>query len=108
MKSAAFRQVSLGLLDTGESVRGRTITPLHGGHVGRLCTAGLLDGVFGEGDERHIARWRSIKYVDHWEEEHDDGGRTIHDCERFSQELTLLYANGHTEILTHEKKKLPC
>src|SRR5882672_11419722 len=87
MKSAAYRQVSLALLHQCESVRGRPITPLHGGHVGLLCTAGLLDGVFGEGDERHIARWRSIKYKEHWEEEHDDGGRTIHDCERFSQEL---------------------
>src|SRR5258708_14508964 len=105
MKSAAFRQVSLGLLDTGESVRGRPITPLHGGHVGLLCTAGLLDGVFGEGDERHIARWRSIKYVDHWEKEHDDGGRTIQDFQRFSPELTFLYANGHPQILSPEKKK---
>jgi hypothetical protein len=108
LKSAAYRQLSLSLLHQCEDVRGRPITPLHGGHVGLLCTAGLLDGVFGDGDERHIARWRSTKYVDHWEEEHDDGGKTIHDCERFSQELTLLYANGHTEILTHEKKKPSC
>lgn len=34
---------------------GRPITPLHGGHVGLLCTAGLLNGAFGEGDERCIA-----------------------------------------------------
>ncbi len=108
LRSTAYRQLSLALLHNCEEVKGRPITPLHGGHVGLLCTAGLLDGVFGDGDERHIARWRSTKYVDHWEEEHDDGGRTIHDCERFSQELTLLYANGHTEILTHEKKKPSC
>ena len=31
---------------------GRPITPLHGGHVGLLCTAGLLNGVFGKGDSR--------------------------------------------------------
>jgi hypothetical protein len=108
LKSSAYRQVSLVLLHQTESVRGKPITPLHGGHVGLLCTAGLLDGIFGEGDERHIARWRSTKYVEHWEEESDDGGKIIHDCERFSQELTLLYVTGRTEILTHEKKKPSC
>jgi hypothetical protein len=40
---------------------GRPITLLHAGHVGLLCTAGLLNGVFGHGEERHIARWRSVK-----------------------------------------------
>jgi len=40
--------------------------------VGLLCTAGLLNGVFGEGDQLHIAHWRSVKFVDHWEEE--EGG----------------------------------
>jgi hypothetical protein len=108
LKSAAYRQVSLALLHQCENVQGRPITPLHGGHVGLLCTAGLLDGVFGDGDERHIARWRSTKYIEHWEEEGDDGSKTLHDCERFSQELTLLYATGQTAILTHEKKKPSC
>jgi hypothetical protein len=56
LNSAAYRQVSLALLHQCEDVQGRPITPLHGGHVGLLCTAGLLDGVFGDGDERHIAR----------------------------------------------------
>jgi hypothetical protein len=32
-----------------EVATGRPITPLHGGHVGLLCTAGLLNGVFGQG-----------------------------------------------------------
>jgi hypothetical protein len=32
-------------------------------HVGLLCTAGLLNGVFGEREDRHIARWRSVKHV---------------------------------------------
>ncbi len=108
MTSPAYRQLGIALLHQRGQVKGRPITPLHGGHVGLLCTAGLLDGVFGDGEERHIARWRSIKYIDHWEDEGDDGSRTIHDCERFSQELTLLYANGRTAVLTHEKKSTPC
>ena len=108
VKSQAYRQVSHVLLHPCNNVAGRPVTPLHGGHVGLLCTAGLLDGVFGQGEERHIARWRSRKYVDHWEEKGDNGETIIHDCERFTQDLTLLYQNGRTEILTHEKKKASC
>src|ERR1700741_3086776 len=71
---------------------------------GLLCTAEMLNGVFGEGENRHIARWRSVKFTDHWEEEEDDGTKILHDRERFSHELTLVFANGKTQILTHEKK----
>ena len=31
--------------------------------------------------------------------------RILHDRERFSHELTLVFANGKTQILTHEKKE---
>ena len=51
-KSAAWKQVSSTLLPREDSAKGRPITPLHGGHVGLLCTAGLLNGVFGEGEEQ--------------------------------------------------------
>ena len=71
---------------------------------GLLCTAGMLNGIFGEGEERHIAHWRSVKFTDHWEEEEEDGTKILHDRERFSHELTLVFANGRTQILTHEKK----
>src|SRR5579864_6206569 len=70
-----------------------------------LCTAGMLNGVFGEGENRHIAHWRSVKFTDHWEEEEEDGTKILHDRERFSHELTLVYSNGETQILTHEKKE---
>jgi hypothetical protein len=100
--SAAYRQVRRLLIHDHSNVRGRPLTPLHGGHVGLLCTAGLLNGVFGEGEQRHIAFWRSVKFVDHWEEE-DGDARVLHDRERFSHELTLIFSNGKTQILTHEK-----
>jgi SAM-dependent methyltransferase len=103
--SAAYRQASRILLPKQRDVRGRPLTPLHGGHVGLLCTAGMLNGVFGEGEDRHIAHWRSVKFTDHWEEEEDDGTKILHDRERFSHELTLVFANGKTQILTHEKKE---
>jgi SAM-dependent methyltransferase len=105
LESAAYRQASRILLPRQRDVRGRPLTPLHGGHVGLLCTAGMLNGVFGEGEERHIAHWRSLKFTDHWEEEEADGTRILHDRERFSHELTLVFANGKTQILTHEKKE---
>jgi hypothetical protein len=102
--SAAYRQASRILLREQSSVRGRPLTPLHGGHVGLLCTAGMLNGVFGEGEERHIAHWRSVKFTDHWEDQEPDGTILIHDRERFSHELTLIFSCGKTQILTHEKQ----
>ena len=105
LDSAAYRQASRVLLPKHTDVRGRPLTPLHGGHVGLLCTAGMLNGVFGEGADRHIAHWRSVKFTDHWEEEEESGTRIFHDRERFSHELTLVFANGRTQILTHEKKE---
>jgi hypothetical protein len=102
--SAAYRQASRILLREQSSVRGRPLTPLHGGHVGLLCTAGMLNGVFGDGEERHIAHWRSVKFTDHWEDQEPDGTILIHDRERFSHELTLIFSCGKTQILTHEKQ----
>ena len=103
--SGAYRQAARVILPKLGHARGRPLTPLHGGHVGLLCTAGMLNGVFGEGEDRHIAHWRSIKFTDHWEEAEEDGTVVLHDRERFSHELTLVYANGKTQILTHEKKE---
>ena len=106
LESAAYRQVGRVLLPKLNDVKGRPLTPLHGGHVGLLCTAGMLNGVFGEGEDRHIAHWRSVKFTDHWEEEEEDGTKILHDRERFSHELTLVFANGKTQILTHERKEV--
>lgn len=105
LDSPAYRQASRILLPRQRDVRGRPLTPLHGGHVGLLCTAGMLNGIFGEGEDRHIAHWRSVKFTDHWEEEEEDGTKILYDRERFSHELTLVFANGKTQILTHEKKE---
>ena len=105
LESAAYRQAGRVLLPKLNDVKGRPLTPLHGGHVGLLCTAGMLNGIFGAGEARHIAHWRSVKFTDHWEEEEEDGTKILHDRERFSHELTLVFANGKTQVLTHEKKE---
>ena len=101
IESSAYRQVKRILLREKGAVRGRPLTPLHGGHVGLLCTAGMLNGVFGEGDLRHVANWQSRKYTRTWQEE-DDGKDVHHTREYFTHECTLLWADGRTQVLTHE------
>ena len=97
-KSSAYRQASAILIAPQSDVSGRPLTPLHGGHVGLLCTAGMLNGVFGEGPTRHIAHWQSIKLVDKTEEE-EDGKTIIREKERFSNELTIVFVGGRIAIL---------
>ena len=103
-QSAAYRQAGRVLIREQRSIQGRPLTPLHGGHVSLLATAGMLNGVFGEGDDRHIAHWRSVKFVDHWEENEPNGTIIQHDRERFSHELSLVFSDGRTQILTHAKE----
>jgi hypothetical protein len=101
LQSAAYRQAGRVLIREHSSIKGRPLTPLHGGHVSLLATAGMLNGVFGEGEDRHIAHWRSVKFVDHWEESEPNGTLIKHDRERFSHELTLVFADGRTRTLGH-------
>jgi SAM-dependent methyltransferase len=107
LSSSAYRQAARVLIREQSDVRGRPLTPLHGGHVGLLCTAGMLNGIFGDGESRHVAHWRSVKFTDHWEEAEEDGTIVQHDRERFSHELSLIFADGETKVLTHEKKGSP-
>jgi Uncharacterised methyltransferase family (DUF6094) len=105
--SAAWQQVAPFLLPKEEVQGGRPITPLHAGHVGLLCTAGLPNGVFGQGSERHIARWRTVKSVTVFEVK-EQGFKEIHKRERFTNELALIYEDGRTLLLGEEKKKEDC
>ena len=97
--SSAWKQVGPLLSPREDVATGRPITPLHGGHVGLLCTAGLLNGVFGDKEDRHIARWRSVKHVTTFVEE-DGNTQIIHHRERWANELRLVYADGRTMKLT--------
>jgi SAM-dependent methyltransferase len=97
-KSSAYRQASAVIFAQQADVTGRPLTPLHGGHVGLLCTAGMLNGIFGEGETGHIAHWQSVKLVDKTEEE-EDGKTVIREKERFSNELTLVFATGEIATL---------
>jgi len=98
-KSSAYRQANRLLFGRQGTIEGRPLTPLHGGHIGLLCTAGMLNGIFGEGEKRHIAHWQSIKVVDHFEETSDDGTVTQRDRDRFTNRVTLVFADGRTATL---------
>jgi hypothetical protein len=104
LDSGAWANVAPMLLPKREVTGGRPITPLHGGHVGLLATAGMINGVFGKDDERHIARWRPVKYTTVTKEEDEDGNEITHTRERFSNELALVYVCGTTTILTETDK----
>jgi predicted RNA methylase len=103
-QSGAWKQAAPLLMPHEDVATGRPITPLHGGHVGLLCTAGLLNGVFGQGDDRHIARWRSVKHVTTFVEQ-DGDTEIIHHRERWANELYLVYADGKTLKLTETPAK---
>ena len=103
-QSGVWKQTTPFLMPHDDVATGRPITPLHGGHVGLLCTAGLLNGVFGQGDERHIARWRSVKHVTTFVEDEGDT-QVVHHRERWTNELRLVYADGRTLKLTETPAK---
>jgi hypothetical protein len=97
-QSAAYRQAGRILFAEPVSATGRPLTPLHAGHVGLLACSGLLNGIFGCGDQRHIAFWQAVKVVDKTEEE-EDGVITVREKERFTNELALVFSTGQVTIL---------
>lgn len=104
--SSAFRQAKRITHAPKPEFAGRPLTSLHQGHVALLCTSGMMNGCFGEGKDRHVAYWESVKVVDRREEE-EDGVTVIHEKERFSQRLTLLYADGRIALLTEKASETP-
>jgi hypothetical protein len=51
---------------------------------------------------RHVACWQTSKKTDHIEETDDRGVQTLRDRERFTQSLTLIYADGRTAELSED------
>jgi hypothetical protein len=98
-QSSAYRQAGRILFAEPVSATGRPLTPLHAGHVGLLACSGLLNGIFGSGDQRHISFWQAVKLVEKTEEEDDQGVITVREKERFSNELTVVYSTGQVAIL---------
>jgi hypothetical protein len=105
-RSNAWKAAVPLLLPKQEVAGGQPITPLHGGHVGLLATAGMLNGVFGQGEQRHLARWRPVKHTTTTTEVEDDIEIT-RTKERFSNELALVFSSGQTLVLTETKPPEP-
>jgi predicted RNA methylase len=104
--SPAWRQAKRITHAPKPEFAGRPLTSLHQGHVALLCTSGMMNGCFGEAKDRHVAYWESVKVVDRREEE-EDGTTVIHERERFSQRLTLLYADGRIALLSEKASDTP-
>lgn len=103
--SVAMQNARGILVRKHQKMSGRPVTPLHKGHVGLLACSGMLNGLFGEGETRHIAHWRAVKYVDQFNEEGEQDGETIvRKRERFSHELTLAYEDGRIVELREAKE----
>lgn len=100
--SRAYWQAGRAVFAPQVQVAGRPLTPLHEGHAGLLSCSGLIDGVFGVGEERHVACWQARKVVDRFEEEDEDGVTVIRERERFTQALTLIYADGRTTEISED------
>jgi len=98
-QSVTYRQAGRILFAEPVSATGRPLTPLHAGHVGLLACSGLLNGIFGSGDQRHIACWQAVKVVDKSEEEDEEGIITVREKERFSNELTVVFTTGQVATL---------
>ncbi len=103
--SAAYRQAARILFPPRTTMTGRPLTPLHAGHVAILAVSACLDGLFGQGEDRHMACWSTDKATDRFEETDDQGVTTIRERERFAQTLTLLYSDGRAAILREGNRR---
>jgi hypothetical protein len=83
--------------DAGDDYMGRPPLPLHKGHLGLLLANGCLDGVVGEGKDRHIVRGKVEKVVSKYEEYEGDT-KIERDVESYRVSIKILKKDG--EILT--------
>lgn len=104
-RSTAYFQARRLLLRQPTPLRGRPITQLHGGHVALLAASGALNGVFGEGTDRHMANWSPSKMYHHTVQQEEDGTIVGRKWSSYSPKLLLLYQDGRTKVLTHRKTK---
>ncbi len=104
--SIAWHRTKHALLPDESITSGRPLTPLHGGHVGLLCTAGLMNGAIGEGENRHIAKWRTLKVATTIDEGvNEDGAQVTRTIERFARDLAIVFQDGRVQALGEEPPK---
>ena len=73
--------------------------PLHSGHLGLLLAAGKLDGVVGEGVDRHVVKGKVTKVVSKVEEYKGDVLEQ-RELDRYVVSIKVLNRNGEIRELT--------
>jgi len=72
---------------------GRPPLPLHAGHLGLLLASGCLDGVVGDGDDRHIVRGK-VEKVTCMEQEYRGDTLIERETESYRVSIKLLKKDG--------------
>jgi hypothetical protein len=73
--------------------------PLHSGHLGLLLAAGKLDGVVGEGSDRHVVKGKVTKVVSKVDEYKGDVMEQ-RELDRYVVSIKILNCNGEIRELT--------
>lgn len=83
--------------ENGNGKLARPPLPLHAGHLGLLLASGYLDGVVGEGEDRHVVRGKVEKLTQTFQEY--EGDATVErEVERYQVSIKLLTQEG--DIIT--------
>ena len=72
--------------------------PLHKGHLGLLLASGCLDGIFGEGKERHIVKGKVEKVVSKFTE-YQENAVVDRELESFKVSIKILKRTGEITTL---------
>ena len=73
--------------------------PLHSGHLGLLLAAGKLDGVIGDGPDRHVVKGKVTKIVSKVEEYKGDV-LELRELDRYVVSIKILNLHGEIRELT--------
>lgn len=77
---------------------GRPPLPLHAGHLGLLLASGHLDGVVGDGEDRHVVRGKVEKKT-HTYQEHQGETLVEREVERYQVSIKVLRRDGRIVTL---------
>jgi tRNA1(Val) A37 N6-methylase TrmN6 len=78
--------------------RERPPLPLHQGHIALMLANGCLDGVVGEGDDRHVVKGRVQKVVATYQEQNEDGYQE-REIDRYQVSVKILTLDGEIRVL---------
>jgi hypothetical protein len=88
----------LGNHQDGNGRLGRPPLPLHAGHLGLLLASGCLDGVVGQGKDRHIVRGK-VEKLTHTEQEYEGDVLIEREVESYRVSIKLLGRDGQIRTL---------